>query len=289
MSRFLSLLAILLLAACQPLTQPFGDDRPPPMSPITSPPDSVGVVVEPVVNAPAKAAGALADAMATALRDQDVPADTKVGNQKSYRLAGKAEAKPQGDHVLIAIDWELLGPDGHSVSHQNSSGEAPAADWRDGNPYLAKDLATKAAPALARSVEGDIPVEAKINNPVLAVRKVMGAPGDGEKSLTRQIGDALRRAGVTIKEKPEEKENFVLNGAVTVASAEAGQQKVKIVWSLVRTDGSQIGEVSQENAVPAGTLDGAWGDVAYAIATAASGGIIELIERAKTAEAHAEN
>ena len=286
MSRFLPFFVILLLVACQPLTQPFGGDRPPPMSPITSPPDSVGIVVAPVANAPPKAASALADAMAAALREQDVPADTKVGNQKSYRLAGKAEAKPQGDHVLIVIDWELLGPDGHSLGHQNSSGDAPAADWRDGNPYLAKDLAAKIAPALARSVEGDVPVEAKISNPVVAVRMTPGAPGDGEKSLTRQIAEALRHAGVTVKVKPDEKENFVLVGAVTIAPPDAGQQKVKVTWSLARTDGSQIGEVSQENAVPAGTLDGPWGDVAYAVASAAAGGIIELIERAKTAEAH---
>ena len=63
------------------------------------------------------------------------------------------------------------------------------------------------------------------------------------------------------------------------ASPTAGKQHVKIVWHVRRTDGSEIGTVAQENDVPAGLLDGAWGDVAYTVAVAAQNGIMELIAR----------
>ena len=63
--------------------------------------------------------------------------------------------------------------------------------------------------------------------------------------------------------------------------SKAGQQRVEVSWALQRRDGREIGQVSQENAVPAGSLDGAWGDVAYAVATAAAPGVVALIERAK--------
>ncbi len=47
---------------------------------------------------------------------------------------------------------------------------------------------------------------------------------------------------------------------------------------MSRADGKEIGQVSQENAVPAGSLDGKWGDTAYDVATAAVGGIVELFQ-----------
>ena len=46
-----------------------------------------------------------------------------------------------------------------------------------------------------------------------------------------------------------------------------------------RADGSEIGTVAQENDVPAGLLDGPWGDVAYTVALAAQDGIMQLIAR----------
>ena len=41
--------------------------------------------------------------------------------------------------------------------------------------------------------------------------------------------------------------------------------------------------IDQQNAVPAGSLDGTWGDIAFAVAGAAAPGVAALIERAKSA------
>src|SRR5882757_8616037 len=91
--HIVALVALLLLAACQPLPHPFAHDTPPPNSPILTPPDSAGIMVEPVAGAPEPTAHDLAAAMAKALRDDDVPASTNASNRGSYRLAGSAVTK----------------------------------------------------------------------------------------------------------------------------------------------------------------------------------------------------
>jgi hypothetical protein len=49
---------------------------------------------------------------------------------------------------------------------------------------------------------------------------------------------------------------------------------------MMQPDGSEIGDVRQQNAVPAGSLDRAWGDTALLVAEAAYDGIIALYEKA---------
>ena len=64
----------------------------------------------------------------------------------------------------------------------------------------------------------------------------------------------------------------MLDADVAVAKPKSGKQNVKIVWHVRRKDGGEIGTVGQENDVPAGLLDGAWGDVAYMVAVSAQDG-----------------
>jgi hypothetical protein len=276
------LIALLLpLAACQPLPHPFSENRPPVHSPVMSPPDAAGILVDPVAGAPAVTAVALAEAMADALRNEDVPADTRAANRKSYRLSGTAQTEEKGGQLTVAIDWQLSGPDGRVVGTEKISETVAKGAWRSGDKELAKALIAKAALALAHRVEGDAPMEKPVEKTVLAVKPVTGAPGDGEKSLSRAIADSLNRAGIALKSSPGDKENFLLVGKVELGPVQAGKQDIKITWSLARADGSEIGRVNQENKVPAGSLDGAWGVTAYDVALAATGGIVELLKRAQ--------
>jgi hypothetical protein len=81
--------------------------------------------------------------------------------------------------------------------------------------------------------------------------------------------------------------NYVVDVAVTVTPPVSGKQKVSIAWTLRRADGDQIGEVKQENAVTAGSLDKVWGLTAYDAANAAAAGITALIDQAKRTTPHA--
>jgi hypothetical protein len=237
----LALLALVLLGACQPLPQPFADDRPPPGAPILTLKDGAGVWVPPLAEAPEAA-----ERMAAALRDAGTPASTNAVNRASWRLAGRPDAG--------TIVWDLYNSDGKFVGTAAS------------------------ATRIAALVQDEAPAEVKSNGPVVAVPLVAGAPGDGPKALARAMSAALRQAQLSVDEKAEKP--WVVAGRVAVGPVAKKQQHVEIVWELRKPDGQKIYEVKQENDVAAGQLDGAWGDVAWAVASAAAEAIVPLIEKA---------
>ncbi len=279
--RFTALAALLLLTACQPLPHPFADDQPPPNSPVLTPPDSAGIVVEKVKGAPDPTARDLSAAMAKALQDNDVPASTDASNRGSFHLTGTATANDVGGgNVRVTIAWEMHEPSGKLLNRRDSSLVIPAVAWQRGGSGVA-EIARQSAPAFAKLVESNVPAPAAGTDPLIAVRGVTGAPGDGGEALARAMTEALRHAQLALADKPGDQPNLVVQGTVTVAPATGGKQQIKISWSLLRPDGGKLGEVNQENAVPSGSLDGAWGLTAYDIANAAAPGIAALIAEAR--------
>jgi hypothetical protein len=116
----------------------------------------------------------------------------------------------------------------------------------------------------------------------VAVPPVAGAPGDGTRSLARAMQLALRQASISVAEgdAPSGK-HFTVAGKVTLGPAAEGKQKVTVSWTLLGPDGDQVGQVNQENAIQAGSLDGRWGDIAYAVAKSAADGIVALLDHLK--------
>lgn len=276
------LLAFLLLAACNGAPAPIMGRTAPAAS--LSPPDSVGIYVLPVENAPAASATALAAAMATALQQADVPASAQSSNRDSYRLQPIATAiSGAGGHESISVVWELRNATGTMIGSTPAQLVTDTAAWQRGDGKLAAALAASAAPMLAKLVQSDVPPPQGGLNPVVALRPVTGAPGDGDRSLTRAMGAALEHTNVVVAAIPADKADFIVTGTVTLTQADGQKQQVRVTWVLMRPDGSEVGRVKQENAVPAGSLDGAWGDIAYAVANAAAPGVAALIERAKAA------
>lgn len=280
------LLAPLLLLACQPLPHPFDKDtvsKPAKNAPILSPPDAAGIVVEPVAGAPGPAAAALAAAMVDTLQKEDVPADTSAANAHSYRLAGMATAAAAGNQTKVSIAWRLSAADGHVVATETGTDEVASAAWRQGDAKMAKALVARPGLVLARRVEGDAPLATPVKAATVGIVPVTGASRDGGHELSMAIAAALNRAGIALQQNPEDKPTYLLAGRVDIGAAQSGHQSIKIVWALSRADGKEIGRVSQENAVPAGSLDGKWGDTAYDVATAAVGGIVQLLQEAQAA------
>jgi hypothetical protein len=283
MRRLLPLL-LLLVAACQPLPHPFAADgvsEPPPLPP----PDSADIVVTPVMGAPPTVAKALAEA----LRQADIPAAVEdAGNRGSDRLTSKALAQPEASgRATVTLAWALRAADGRLLGEGRVVADEPETGWRRGDPAVAQDLAGRAAPSIARLVQLPAPRAATLSEPLLGLRPVTGAPGDGGSTLTRAMSYVLNRAHVALVQKSGDKESFVLTGNVKLSPPEAGKQQVKVSWVLRQPNGAEIGRIDQQNAVPAGSLDGPWGDIAFAVARAAAPGVVALIEKAKTAGAGA--
>jgi len=120
---------------------------------------------------------------------------------------------------------------------------------------------------------------ASLPGPPIAVMPVDGAPGDGREALTRAIARSLTQAGHPVTEDFDAAA-LILAGSVYVVPDDAGQEAVTIEWSLMHPDGRRLGTISQMNTIPAGSLDGAWGPVAHAIANGGADGIVALVQEA---------
>ncbi|MEQ8825579.1 MAG: hypothetical protein RIC14_14520 [Filomicrobium sp.] len=109
------------------------------------------------------------------------------------------------------------------------------------------------------------------------VPNVTGAPGDGSVSLTRAIRSELSRNGVTLASTASP-QSYRVQGKVSMKQASAQKQEISIDWAVYNPQGKNVGTVSQKNAIPAGSLDGAWGRTADAAAAAAAQGILKLLK-----------
>jgi len=271
----------LLLAACQPLPHPFADDVPKPGSPMLSLRDTATVAIAPIQGGPRATAEKLAPAMAEALQKRDIAASNRTTSIASYQLDGRVQAMPpSGDKAAIVVLWDLRNPAGKSLGERAERIEAAADDWRRGKDDAVAHLAAASADQIAAMLQDKAPVEAAEHGETrLSIGGVEGAPGDGGTALASAITTLLKKQDLAIVSDPGAKADVQLDAVVTVDKPKGGQQHVKIVWRVRRRDGTEIGTVGQENDVPAGLLDGPWGDVAYTVAVAAQDGIMQLISR----------
>jgi hypothetical protein len=277
--------AVLLVAACQPLPHPFANDVPRPGSPMLALRDTATVAVAPLKGGPRATAEKLAPAIAEALQKREIPASDRTMSIASYQLDGRLQAMPPaGDKAAIVVLWDLRDPSGKSLGTRAERIEATAGDWQAGKNEAVARLAEASAEQIAAMLQDQAPVEAPgqtkdSGETRLLVGDVEGAPGDGGTSLASAITTLLQKQDLAIISDPQGKADLLLDAAVTVGKPAAGAQHVKIVWRVRRKNGGEMGTVSQENDVPAGLLNGAWGDVAYTVALAAQDGIMQLIAR----------
>lgn len=274
---------LLLLAGCQPLPHPFANDVPKPGSPMLTLRDTATVAVAPLKGEPRATAEKLAPAMAEALQKRDIAASDRTMSIASYRLDGRIQAMPPADgKAAIVAVWTLRDPSGKSLGERDERIEAAADAWQTGKDDAVERLAAAGAEQIAAMLQDKAPAEvADAGETRLAIDGIDGAPGDGDGALARAIATLLKKQDVAIVAGPDAASTAALSldAAVTIGKPQAGKQHVKIVWRLRRKNGGEVGTVAQENDVPAGLLDGAWGDVAYAVAMAAQDGIMQLIGR----------
>jgi len=285
----LAVLAIAgLLSACQPLPHPFADDRPP--AALLAVPDNIDISVGSVEGEPRATAAKLPAAIAHELLKHNIPASDQTTSKGSYQLDGRVEARPDAPgKSLVTVFWRLRDPRGNIVSERSDRLAAPTREWDDGNDERVGQLAAAGAGGFAVLLTDETPKERPGGVRVrVAVRKIAGAPGDGAASLASSLGAVLRHQDIELVDPAGGRPDLAVDAEIKVDPAKDGRQHVKIVWHVARAGGGEIGQVAQENDIPRGRLDGPWGDVAYSIAMAAEGGIMQLVDRgARGAEATA--
>ena len=264
MRRVLAGALMLVLAGCQPLPHPLADDMPGPRAPILTLRDTASVAVSPVAGVAPGARDKLAEAMAEALQGADILASTQEAGRSSLSLLGTARELDGGKGV--AVDWRLVDRGGRAVGQATSTAPVALAVVNRGDPNALKTLATASAPAIAKLLQDDSPAAVTATEPPslrhIAVWPVAGAPGDGKDALKLAMAAALTNAKLKVLPGDGDGNSLAVVGNVALEAPRNGHQKVSITWALLQPDGQQLGVVTQENAVPQGSLDGRWGEIA---------------------------
>ena len=281
--RFLAGLALLALAACGDLPQPFRGNPggmagrlvvPPPYRLAVPPPDAAMLT--------ATESEAFAKAIAEALLKREVPAVADAPLPLDWRLA--MDMRLEGSRVVPR--YALFDPDGAPQGVAEGSA-IPARDWARPSAALfadvANDASRRAADLLLRAeaARKSSPPSAltAAGPPRVYLLPVRGAPGDGNESLTARMRDSLGDYGILAQEVADGA-GFAADGRVNVVPVGQGMQRVEILWIISRRDGQELGRVLQMNEIPSGLLDRHWGDVAFAAAAEAAGGVQRVIENA---------
>ncbi len=275
--------ALVLPGACSDLPKPFAHQGPSD-SALLRLEDSAGVVVAAPAGTPPETGARLADEVSKALGAANVPASVGGGNRQSYLLTSRATVRPSGvGREEIVIDWALTDRAGARLGGFVQRVEAPNGSWRDGAPEVMRDVAGQAAPRLARLIQDDSVLEAPPAR--VFVARVSGAPGDGNTALRRGLEARLAGHEVPLADRGGGRNTFSVQGIVAVADPQGDTQEVRISWRVADAGGQELGTVDQANTVAVGSLDGAWGAIAFAVTEAAVGGITSIVDEVTRARA----
>ena len=279
--RALTLLLLLALAACGTLPQPFYGNPGVTGARLAQPPPSRLAVQYPAQSLlPDAAAAAWAHAVATALLDQEIPADARQRTRADWSLDLTASLRGN----VVVPNYTVRNPAG--VAQGSAEGApVPAAAWASGTPQVLKAAADGAAPRIAGMLNS-IEAARRESDPNSLLNRstrvylvgVTGAPGDGAQSLPRQMRLKLESHGLVVQDQLAGSD-FQVRGEIRTAPGANGTERVELQW-IVDGSGSETGRVVQINEVDPRTISPFWGDTAVAVATQAAAGVREVISNA---------
>jgi hypothetical protein len=111
------------------------------------------------------------------------------------------------------------------------------------------------------------------------VAPVTGAPSDGNRQLYSGMRRALGSSKIIVVDA-EAPDVFTVTGTVTVTPVDERTARLVIKWYVKDPAGRTIGDLEQANPVPAAATKGSWAGFGDIVATAASEGVLELLEKA---------
>jgi hypothetical protein len=230
------------------------------------------------------AARQLAEALSEALQAQEVPAvATAAPLPLDWRLVVTAENRG----AEVSPRFDIQNADGTSQGTVPAP-PVPTRRWAEATPETLMAVAQQAAPGVARMLLGVQAARASASTAAIAggpvklrLIPVRGAPGDGNQALTSRLREFLSGQGYVVQELADGAA-YGVTAEVNVAAGSPGMQRVEIQWIVSRRDGEELGRVLQLNEVRVASLNRFWGDVAYAAAQEAAGGVQTIIRNATT-------
>ena len=268
---------------------------------------STTMVIAPIIGPPPNVAAELSTSLIAAGKERSLTLVTSGGGD--YTMRGYLAASPEKKGAKVSYIWDITDSKGARVarfSGEEAIASRPTADpWSGVDSAALRSIAGKStsqiaagmpkrgvlsggsssapAPTSTATAPATTPAPAPVaKGPVMAqVPYVTGAPGDGRSSLTAAIKKRLYAGGVKLAGGSESagRNLYTVKGTVTVTDAGGGKETIKIDWQVLDPNGRSLGNVTQQNVIPKGSLSGPWGAIADAAAGAAANGIIKLLPK----------
>lgn len=256
--------ATVLMIGCGEINRPYKNQTVAEKlsNPLILPQDAYGITLGPLSGPNPYQIEAMSKALVAAVETYNIPISPHRASGQSYKLHGQL-ATTARQHTLV---WQLLD---HNDNLLNEGNLAAAIDYAAAPPpEITKQFARQAAQKIALTLKPDVldalSKQQILENMSIKILQIVGAPGDGNTALERNIKAILKRAKIKISQQ-DERADVVISGAILVKSHDAEQQMVRLNWLLQDHQGRELQSLKQQNLVPNGQLDGRWGDIAYAI------------------------
>lgn len=135
--------------------------------------------------------------------------------------------------------------------------------------------------AVPTSTTTPTPVAAKPAEPQVKVlvAAVTGAPSDGNRQLTSGMRRALGSSKLVIVDQAEDGA-FTIVGTVNMTPIDDRMARLVVKWIVKDPAGRNVGDIEQSNPVPLAAAKGSWAGFGDIVASAASEGVLQLIEQA---------
>ena len=309
------LVCLLALAACAPPPRPFEhDDSEAPVR--RMPQDKTELAIGPPRNMPPEMAQRVAAALAIELQSYGVVAAVQPA-AAPIQVNGTMSTRDAEQGIEIQIDWRIEGAP-KSAEPATSKTRARPEDYAEANERLVSRIAQQAAPRVATligrpptfqprspgqvaagvsvplepppdlapamasaSVPGSAPTPpAQQEQQVkVLVAPVTGAPSDGNRQLYSGMRRALGSSKIVIVDAAGA-DVFTVVGTVDLSPIDDRTAKLVIKWILKDPAGKNVGDIEQANPVPLAAAKGSWAGFGDIVATAASEGVLELLDKA---------
>lgn len=244
-----------------------------------------GVSVPPVTGSTRPMGELLSKAVAKTLEKKyEILAAMQGLNRSRFLLTGQVLVNdPQsGAPTDISVLWTLTERDKEKIGEFIQDIDVTATEWEYGSPQVIEMIGNDAGERVARLVLGDRfgggGQDLLLGRRGVYLADVQGAPGDGNASLRRAMFVALAGAGVAMTPDPK-KAVFRVKGTVELGEPDNASQAIRIAWDVIDVNDAPLGTAAQANIIPAGSLDGRWGQTAAFIAAAAVDGVLNIIDQ----------
>lgn len=325
MRHALTLVCLLLLAACVSPPRPFEHDASK-ISYARPLRDKVEVAISAPRNMPPEMGRRVAAALAIELQSYGIVA-TVAPAEAPVQLDGVMSTRDADLSIEVQVDWRIAGKP-KSDEPATSKTRARPEDYAEQSERLVSRIAQQGAPKVATllgkppnfvprapgqvaagvTVPYEFPVELASEQSVAAqaaaasvaaqqagkpaepakpaeprvkvfVAQVTGAPSDGNRQLTSGMRRALGSSKIVIVDAADA-DVFTVVGTVSLTQIDDRTGRLVVKWLLKDPAGKNVGDIEQSNPVPMAAARGSWAGFGDIVASAASEGVLELLDKA---------